>query len=65
MIVRVANDGGDWRQLSPQLGVKYETANNWIIADAVHTKHSSKSGSTKKLTDGQINGISKFFFSLL
>lgn len=54
-IVRVANDGGDWRQLAQQLGVKYKTAYTWINADAEQPKR--KGGSRKKLLDEQIDNI--------
>ena len=37
-IVRVANNGGNWRQLVEQLGVKYNTAYSWIRASAKHPK---------------------------
>ena len=54
-IVRVANDGGNWRQLAQQLDVKYKTAYTWISAHAEHPRR--KGGSVKKMTDGQVDNI--------
>ena len=54
-IVRLANNGGNWRELAEQLGVKYKTAYTWIRADAEHPK--PKGGRQKKLTDDQIDDV--------
>ena len=55
-IVRVqANNGGNWRELAEQLGVKYKTECTWIRADVEHPK--PKGGSRKKLTNDQIDNV--------
>ena len=48
----MANNGGNWRELVEQLGVKYKTAYTWIRSDAKHPN--PKGGSRKKLTNDQI-----------
>ena len=54
-IVRLANNGGNWRELPEQLGVKYKTGYTWIRADAKHPK--PKGGRQKKLTEDQIDDV--------
>ena len=53
--VRLANNGGNWRDLAEQLGVNYKTAYTWIRNDAESPK--PRGGSQKKLTDAQIDHV--------
>lgn len=52
-VCRVADEGGDWRQLAEQLGVAYHTAYTWVRSG--RNSSMTKGGTSKILSEEQID----------